>query len=574
MRSANRPRARTVTPPWARTGAALGLVVGAVLLAGTPAAAAPVTGSAAVAGSPIAGYPIAGFAPAVAAAPASVPDTGSLGSPAPAVRDLALAAAPRLSVLDDADVLSSSDERRIATAAARLPGSPRVFVVTAALGGDTIEGFLDDLGSRVGWTGSASGPAVADDVILLAVAPTERKLAYYYGSDFSALNRADDAVFEAMGAEFGDELWAAGLVAGLDAVDGAFDGDVPTTGSSGGNYDGRPEQDSHAGWWLILGLGGAAVLYGVGRSWLRRRKERQAGKAETARREQLKGLNLTKGTDLRGRLDQDQLLVPSIPDSPLQDQLETDLTAAQTDLRSAGAETDADRAATALAVVEEAVASLDRRITLLRKVSGREVAWSDEVGRTRRLQTRWAAAISGVSALGATPAGVRSAAGPEADAQVVTTGLDALESEVREGVTTIDAGLGRLMAVDRDLRARVYHAEQQLSALQEAQKAEQRRRDEKRRQEAERARREQEQRDDTFGSGGGSGSGWLGYWIGSSVGRSSRRGGGWSGGGWSGGGRSGGFSGGRSRGGGGGFSRGGGGGFSRGGGGGGGSRSF
>lgn len=560
MRSANRPSAHTVTPRWARAGAALALAGGVVLLVGAPAAAAPST------------------APAAHAAPvASVAEF--LHPPAPALQQRVLVAAPRLTVLDDADVLSSSDERRIATAAARLPGSPRVYVVTGALGGDTIEGYLDDLGSRVGWTGSSSRPAVADDVILLAVAPTERKLAYYYGTDFSALNGADDAVFEAMGAEFGDRLWGAGLLAGLDTVDGAFDGDVPVSDSSSGNDDGRPGQQSHAGWWLILGLGGAAVLYGVGKSFLRRRKERQAGKAETARRERQKGLNLTKGADLRGRLDQDQLLVPSIPDSPLQDQLETDLTAAQTDLRSAGAETDPDRAATELATVEEAVASLDRRITLLRKVSGWEVAWSDEVGRTRGLQTRLAAAISGVSALGATPSGIRSAAGPEADAQVVTTGLDALESEVREGATTIDAGLGRLMAVDRDLRTRVHHAEQQLSAVREAQQTEQRRRDEKRRQEADRARREQEQRDDTFGGGGNSGSGWLGYWIGSSVGRSSRRGGGWSGGGWSGGGRSGGgrsggFSGGRSRGGGGGFSRGGGGGFSRGGGGGGGSRSF
>lgn len=549
MRSATRSPARTVTPSWVRASVAVALGAGVVLLAGTPVAAAS---------APAAGV-------AVVAVVAALP-----GHARPAA---ALASAPKLSVLDDAEVLTSSEERRISTAAAKLPGSPRVFVVTGSLRGDTIEGYLDGLGSEVGWTGSESRPAVADDVILLAVAPTERKLAYFYGPDFSALSGADDAVYEAMGADFKNRQWGPGLLAGLDVVDQAFDGDIPTSGSSSGNYDGRPEPSSHAGWWLILGLGGAAVLYGASKSFLRRRTERKAAEAEKARREQQKGLNLTRSADLRGRLDQDQLLVPSIPDGPLQDQLETDLTAAQADLRSADTETDPDRAATDLTAVEQSIASLDRRITLLRKVSGWEVAWSDEVAMTRGLQTRLASAISGVTQLGAAPAGIRSASGPEVDAQVVTAGLDALEAEVRNGSTTIEAGLGRLMAVDRDLRTRVHHAEQQLSAVREAQQAEQRKRDQQRRQQQERAQRDQDQRNDTFGGGGNSGSGWLGYWIGSSVGRNSRRGGGWSGGGWSGGGRSGGFSGGSRRSGG-GFSRGGGGGFSRGGGGGGGSRSF
>lgn len=549
MRSATRPPTPTMLPSWVRGWVAVGIGAGVVLLTGPPASAAVRT-------------------PAVTTI--SSPGPVQHGRMLPAA---ATVAAPEVTVLDDAGVLSSSEQRRINSVASALPGGPRVFVVTASLDGNTIDGYLDSLGSQVGWTGSESDPSVAHDVILLAVAPTARKLAYYYGTDFSALGGADDAVFEAMGAEFGNRQWGPGLLAGFGVIDRAFAGDIPATDTSSGNYSGRPAPSSHAGWWLILGLGGAAVLYGAVKSFLRRRRERKAGEAEAARRKQQQGLNLTKAGDLRGRLDQDQLLVPSIPDSPLQDQLEIDLTAAQTDLRAADAETDPDRAATDLTTVQASIASLDRRITLLRKVSGWEVAWSDEVALTRGLQTRLTAAIDGVTRLGAAPSGIRSASGPEADARVLTAGLDAVESEVRTGSTTIEAGLGRLMALDRDVRTRVQHAEEQFSAVREAKQAQQRKREQQRRQEQDRARREQEGRDDRFGGGGNSGSGWLGYWIGSSIGRSSRRGGGWSGGGWSGGGRSGGFSRG-SRGGGGGFSRGGGGGFSRGGGGGGGSRSF
>lgn len=466
-------------------------------------------------------------------------------------------------IYDNAATLDSSEVRQVNAAIKQLPSSVKVIVVTARVGtGNLVDYLKNNMGSKVGWNGST----FAHDTVVVAVATDIRQMDIYYGSDLiRTLDPAQDQVFSAMGAKFRDADWGGGLVAGITTIGQALDGTLPAP-DPGNDYPGATKKRSNAGWWVAGGLGVAGLGYAGGKNLLRNRRQKQAEAAEKARLDRLSGENLNRVAELRARLDQDQLLVPSIPDSPLQDQLEMDLKAADADLNTAALETSPEQGAKELEKVSAAVESLDRRVALLRKATGWELAWTDEVQQSRDRSAELGRLTARIAAFPA-------AAAPAPD---VTTTLYALEADVRDGRKSIETGLGELMTIARDLNARVYHAEQQLSSLDEAREAEQRR-------QAQRQREVQTQEYQDSYRGGGGGSGWLGYWVGSSM---NRRGGGWGGGGW-GGGRGGGWGGGRggggwgggsrssgSRGSGSGWSRGGGGSFSRGGGSGGGSRGF
>jgi len=377
----------------------------------------------------------------------------------------------------------------------------------------------------------------------------------YYGANLtSTLDPGQDQIFDAMGPQFKSGNWGGGLVAGIRMIGQAMSGTLPPA-ETGTDYQGGSEPASNTGWWVFGGLAVAGAGYVGGRKLVAKNRDKKAAEAEKARLAKLSGENLNRVAELRARLDQDQLLVPSIPDGPLQNQLEMDLKAANADLFSAGADTNPVQAGKELQTVGAAIESLDRRVALLRKATGWEVAWSEEVQQFRDSSETLRQLTAEITAF---PAQAPSA--PD-----VSETLDTLQADVREGRKTIEVGLGELMTVGRDLRTRVHQATEQLDSLNQARQAQRRQQEAKARREAEQERAEQ----DSYRGGGRSGSGWLGYWIGSSMGRS--RGGGWGGGGW-GGGRSSGGS--RSRSSGGGFSRGGGGSFSRGSSSGGGSRSF
>lgn len=509
---------------------------------------------------------LAGQQSSAAAAPSEVlAGAPSIGHPAAAlpVQSLPALSLPALSlaagsvtIVDDANVLSASDESRIRSAARTLPSSVRLFVATADIRSGELTGWLDNEGSRVGWTGSGA----SSSALILAVAPAVRKMDAHWGSSVR-LNAYEDDIFSAMSSDFADGDWAGGLISGVETASSALSGDLsPGSGSGTNNSGSSGNSKSGNGWWLILALFAVMVLIVVFTRVRRGITERRAAAAEKTRLEGVRSDNLSTTTDLRTRLDQDQLLVPSIPDSPLQDQLELDLTAAQSDLRFADAMGDPDDQQKHLRTTAANVDALDRRIALLRKAPGWEVAWSQEVEASRTQLRDWADGVSAVKALGAAPV---TGDVPDRPAQ----DLNRIENDVRTQTIALETGLGQVMTLDRAARAKVQDISTQLDALKKAALAAERKAA------ADRLAAQRAQDRDDRGSGsGGSGFNWTSFWLGNAVGRSSSRG--W-GSGWSsgGGGRSRTFGGGGSRSfGGGGFSRGGGG-FSRGGGGG-GSRSF
>lgn len=490
--------------------------------------------------------------------------TGDRGNAAHRVASAQLAAAS-VTIVDDADVLSSSDESRIRSVARELPSSVRLYVATSDIRSGELTGWLKDEGSRVGWTGSGA----ASTALILAVAPDVRKMDAHWGSSVG-LDAYEEDVFSAMSSDFADGDWAGGLISGIETASRGLSGDLSpgsVGGSSTSGNSSRGNNSSGNGWWLILGLLALLVLVVVFRKVRRGITERRAAAAEKTRLDGVRSENLSTTTDLRTRLDQDQLLVPSIPDSPLQDQLELDLTGAQSDLRFADAMGDPDDQQKHLRATAAHVDALDRRIALLRKAPGWEVAWSQEVEAARTQLRDWESGVSAVKALGAAPVTGEVSGQPAQE-------LNRIENEVRTQAVALETGLGQVITLDRAVRTKVQDISTQLDALQKAAQAAERKA------EADRVAAQRDQDGGGWGSGsGGSGSNWTSFWLGNAMGRSSSRGwgGGWSGGGggWgSGGGRSRTFGGGSSRSfGGGGFSRGGGG-FSRGGGGGGGSRSF
>lgn len=481
---------------------------------------------------------------------------------APAKAGSMILAAPSVSVIDNADVLTSAEQDRITAAARRLSEPDQVVVVTARVGTGDLVNYLHDLGSQVGWDGDQFGAGT----LVLAVGTDIRQMDMYYGSDLAgALDPRNDPIFAAMGPYFKQGDWGGGLTAGLGAVGQAFAGTLPST-ETGTDYEGKPDP-SHTGWIVFGGLGVGAVGCAGGKSLLRKRKETRAKQAEERRKDELTAANSVAAGDLRARLDQDQLLVNSIEDGPLQDQLEQDLMQAQSDLRSAQGESDPDAGKKDIDAVTDAIGSIDRRISLLRQASDWQVAWSQEVESVREDADRLRKVVAEIAAFPAT-----APAAPDLTAQLTT-----LETEVREQRTPIAAGLGSLMTISRDVRTRLQQADDQLESLEQARRIAERKRQEEARQQAEAEAQRQREQEQTsyYNRRGGNGSAWIGGWIAGSILSGGRRGGGggWGGGGggWGGGG---GFGGGRSGGSGSSWSRGGGGGFSRGGGGGSGSRGF
>lgn len=477
---------------------------------------------------------------------------GSAAAAAPSVR--LAPTAPRVSVIDNAHVLVGDDQSRITAAAGRLTEPSRIIVVTARIGTGELESYLHGLGNQVDWNGSSYGTGT----LVLAVGTDVRQAELRYGESLTAaLDPHQDQIFSAMISGFSSSAWGDGFVSGLNTTGQAFAGALPDesgSGSSGGATAGP--DTSHTGWIVFGALGVGALGYAGGKSVLRKRKDAKASRQEQRRRDELEAANSMTAGDLRPRIDQDQLLVASIPDSALQDQLEQDLNEAQSDLRSAQGESDPDVAKTDLDGVTAAVASIDRRISLLRQASDWKVAWADEVQTVRDDDEKLMSTVAEITAF---PANAPST--PDLSAE-----LNTLEADVREGRTPIAEGLGRLMTLARVRRTALHQASEQLAALQLARENEQRRQQELARQKLQEQRAEQErQHRNRYNGRGGGGNAWLGWWIAgavaNSIGRSGGGGGGF-GGGWSGGGGGGGGGGGFSRGGG-GFSRGGGGGGSR-----------
>ncbi|MGI8415809.1 MAG: TPM domain-containing protein, partial [Nakamurella sp.] len=461
-------------------------------------------------------------------------------------------------IVDQASVLSTSDRAQLTRAVTNLPQDAHVFVVTADYSADLnnpneLDEFLKGQGETVGWTGSNWDT----DAIVVAVAPDAHDSGLYCGADINAAvcDVGFDQIRGMMSPGFRDGDFGAGLLAGVTGVGQAMAGTLPS-GESGTDYSGQPQNSPPTGWYVIGGLGVAALGYGGAKKLMRTRKDKKAAAAEQAELARIKAQNGLTVSALRARLNQDQLLVPSIPDSTVQDQLGLDLTPAESDLRSADTASDPRQEATELTAVSAAVDSVDRRVTLLRKASGWEVAWAAEVDATRTRAQRLTELIGQIAAFPAT-----APTAPDYSAN-----LDTLEGDVREGRKTIEVGLGELMTVDRDLKTRVQQADQQFTSLQQARELERKRQEDKARQDQ--LDQQYQQGSSYRNSSGGRGNGaLLGWLIGTAM---SRRSGGGFGGGWGGGGGfggSGGFGGGnRSSGSGSSWSRGGGGSFSRGGG--------
>jgi uncharacterized membrane protein YgcG len=340
---------------------------------------------------------IAGPASAAAIGPGHLAAGQHSSLPARGAAVLALAA-PSVTVIDNAHVLDSADRSRITSAAKALTEPDQVVVVTARVGTGDLVDYLHELGSQVGWDGTEFGART----LVLAVGTDIRQMDMYYGTDLAAaLDQHNDPIFSSMTSSFRQGDWGGGLTAGLRAVGEAFAGTLPST-DTGTDFAGKPGT-SHTGWWILGGLGVGALGYSGGKSALRKRSEQRAKKAEIRRRDELTAANAVLAGDLRARLDQDQLLVNSIADSPLQDQLERDLNEAQTDLRSARGESDPDAAKTDLGTVSAAIDSIDRRISLLRKASDWKVAWAREVQTVRDESAALADAIAKIAAFPATP---------------------------------------------------------------------------------------------------------------------------------------------------------------------------
>ncbi|MDQ6658451.1 MAG: TPM domain-containing protein [Actinomycetota bacterium] len=465
------------------------------------------------------------------------------------------AAGSTATIVDRANVLSSSDRARLATAITALPQDAHVFVVTANYSADLnnpdeLDQFLQSQGEAVGWNGTDWDA----DAVVLAVAPEAHDSAVHCGADTGlAVCAANlDQIRGMMSPGFRSGDFGAGLLAGVKGVGQAMAGTLPTGGTNT-DYAGQPQGSPPTGWYLIGGLGVAALGYGGTKKLMQRNRDKKAAAADQAELARVKAENGLTVSALRARLNQDQLLVPSIPDSTVQDQLALDLTAAESDLRSADTASDPRQEATELKAVSAAVDSVDRRVALLRKASGWEAAWAAEVDAARTRGRRLTELIGQIAAF---PANAPTA--PDYSVE-----LDALEGDVREGRKSIEVGLGELMTIDRDLKARVQHADQQFTSLHQAADLARKRQQEQDRQD--RLGWQYQQGSSPGNAYGGRGSSaWLGWLIGSSM---SRRGGsgfgdgfggGFGGGGWGGGSRSSGSGSSWSRGGGGSFSRGGG----------------
>lgn len=467
----------------------------------------------------------------------------------------AVAAGSTATIVDQASVLSTSDRAQLTRAVTNLPQAAHVFVVTADYSADLnnpneLDQFLKAQGERVGWYGTEWDA----DAIVVAVAPQAHDSGLYCGADINAAVCAVgfDQIRGMMSPGFRDGDFGAGLLAGVTGVRQAMAGTLPTA-ETDTNYAGQPQNSPPTGWYVIGGLGVAALGYGGVKKLMQSSKDKKAAAAEQVELARIKAENGLTVSGLRARLNQDQLLVPSIPDSAVQDQLGLDLTAAESDLRSANTASDPQQEATELTAVSAAVDSVDRRVTLLRKASGWEVAWAAEVDATRTRAQRLTELIGQLAAFPATAP----------TAPDYSAALDTLEGDVREARKTIEVGLGELMTIDRDLKTRVQQADQQVTSLQQARELDRKRQEEKARQDQFDLRYQQ---GSSYGNSyGGRGNGaLLGWLIGTAM---SRRSGGGFGGGWGGGwGGGGGFGGSRSSGSGSSWSRGGGGSFSRGGG--------
>ncbi|MDQ2846151.1 MAG: TPM domain-containing protein [Actinomycetota bacterium] len=472
------------------------------------------------------------------------------------------AAGSTATIVDQATVLGSSDRAQLTRAITNLPQDAHVFVVTAGYSQDLnnpneLDQFLQAQGERVGWNGTEWDA----DAIIVAVAPKAHDSGLYCGADMRAVCAVGfDQIRGTMSPGFRDGDFGAGLLAGVTGVGQAMAGTLPTA-ETDTNYAGQPQNSPPTGWYVIGGLGVAALCYGGVKKLMQSSKDKRAAAAEQVELARLKAENGLTVSGLRARLNQDQLLVPSIPDSAVQDQLGLDLTAAESDLRSANTASDPRQEATELMAVSAAVDSVDRRVTLLRKASGWEVAWAAEVDATRARAQRLTELIGQIAAFPAT-----APTAPDYSAN-----LDTLEGDVRETRKIIEVGLGELMTIDRDLKTRVQQADQQVTSLQQARELDRKRQEEMARQDQ---LDQQFQQGSSYGNSyGGRGNGaLLGWLIGTAMSR--RSGGGFGGGGFGGGGFGGGWGGGgggfgggsRSSGSGSSWSRGGGGSFSRGGG--------
>lgn len=562
--------------------------------------------------------------PAAAPTPAGAPSGGAAGFGTGGFGSGSLAATTatrtQVHIIDDAGVLTSSDERQIEDAAADLPEAVRLYVVTAGYSGDPnrsmIEQWTQDQGSSAGWTGSGWQP----DAVILAVAPTARDSMVQCGSAVDAC-RSADAIRGAMSAGFRAGDFGAGLVDGVEMLGQAMRGTAPTS-----DVPSESGEKSYTGW-LVFGGAGVALLGYSGAKKLRENRRTKADLEEKRRRREAQAAeNGIAVSSLRARVNQAQLITadnrsqqsteqagsgaaatgqtgaaepsagsgpsagaaltpPSLPAPVSNAELQVrralagDLTTANAELNAVGSVDDPYVAAKEITRIQALVSSIEERITVIAQGRDWTVAWARLVDRVRSRADQLQGTLQRIGELKA----AATASVPDGIGQR----LSQLETQVREGQLDADTGVLQLMTIDKDLRSGQANAENQLTALEDARKREA----ERARQEAERAERQRRQQeweqryggggwggggggdyDDGYrqgyrrGRGGSIGAGWLGWVIGSSMGSGRSRGGGWGGGGWGGGG---GFGGGGFGGSGGSWSRGGGGSFGGGGGGGG-----
>ncbi|WP_212754485.1 TPM domain-containing protein [Nakamurella aerolata] len=575
---------------------------------------------------------VAAVVPLLVAGPAAAAPTAGVSvisaphaEPHPAAPAAGTVTSTQVSIVDDAGVLSRSDERQIEDAAADLPEAVRLYVVTASYSGDPnrsmIEQWMRDQGSRVGWTGSGWQP----DAVILAVAPTARDSMVQCGSAVNACSSAD-AIRGAMSAGFRAGDFGKGLLDGVEMVGQAMRGTAPTS-----DIPSDPGEKSYTGW-LVFGGAGVALLGYSGATRLRDSRRTKAEQAEQQRRKQAQAAeNGIAVSSLRARVNQAQLITagngaqsdaptpapdtaaaagaatdsqggdsqaadsragdsqgggsnqaagtkltaPSLPtpvsnaELQVRQTLANDLTTANAELNAVGSVDDPYAAAKEITKIQADVSSIEERITVIAQGRDWTVAWARLVDRVRSRADRVQGTLRRIGELKATA----SATVPDG----IALRIDQLENQVREGQLDADTGVLQLTTIDKDLRAAQANADNQLTALEDARKREA----ERARQEAERQRRQQEwdQRYGGGGFGGGGGSYDDGYARGYRRGRSGSVGAGWlgwvigssmgsgrsRGGGWGGGGGFGGGGGGSwSRGGGGSFGGGGGGGGSAG----------
>lgn len=431
-------------------------------------------------------------------------------------------------IIDGAKVLNTSEVKAAANA---VPGAD-VYVVTLADPGEGVADELKAIGSAAGW--DDYNKDWDDNGVIIGMYPSQvtgqSRIEIFYGQDFVSqlqgtyISIIDDDMIPAYKSSGPN----AAMLAGLKGVRAALDGGYNDPGGAGSTSS----KTSGATIWIVIGVVVLAVvlfvLYG-------RRKRTKAAAAEKDRLEKLALDNGYQAMQLHQRLDQAKILVGTIADSPAQDVVEADVADVERVLNRRDAEpdlnTDADLDHQNLTTLAAALDSISTRVAILRKDTGWQDMWSNEVATVRSASAQL---LSNAQA-------VRQAKPDlQLNIQPVDDQLSTLQGSVLSGTTPIDRGVQALGEISRGVKTQADAVNAYLASIAE----------ERRQAEAALARQREidaQNRRGGGGMGGGSGSFWggmIGGAIGSSMNNRRRGGGGGFGGGFGGGGFGGGGGGG------------------------------